>query len=32
MIHGFFSLAGVTPVAIQAQQRLADEINAILLP
>lgn len=32
MIHGFFSLAGVTPVAIQAQQRLADEINAILTP
>jgi len=31
MIHGFFSLAGVTPVAEQAQQRLADEINAILL-
>ena len=30
MIHGFFSLAGVTPVAIEAQQRLADEINAFL--
>ena len=31
MIHGFFSLAGVTPVAIEAQQRLADEINALIL-
>ena len=31
MIHGFFSLAGVTPVAIEAQQRLADEINALLV-
>jgi acetyl esterase len=31
MIHGFFSLAGVTPVAIEAQQRLTDEINALLL-
>ena len=31
MIHGFFSLAGVTPVAIEAQQRLADEINALLI-
>lgn len=30
VIHGFFSLAGVTPVAIEAQQRLVDEINAIL--
>ena len=31
MIHGFFSLAGVTPVAVEAQQRLADEINALLV-
>ena len=30
MIHGFFSLAGVTPVALEAQSRLADEINALL--
>ena len=30
MIHGFFSLAGVTPVALEAQQRLADEINALI--
>ena len=31
MIHGFFSLAGVTPIAIEAQQRLVDEINAFLV-
>ena len=30
MIHGFFSLAAVTPTAIEAQSRLADEINALL--
>jgi hypothetical protein len=30
MIHGYFSLAGITPEANVLHQHVADEINALL--